>query len=34
LPGVRISDNVVVGTGSVVTHNILTGIIDAGNPAK
>lgn len=34
LPGVTISDNVVVGAGSVVTHDIPTGVIVAGNPAK
>ena len=34
LPGVTIQDNVVVGAGSVVTHDLESGWIYAGNPAK
>ena len=34
LPGVTIEDNVVVGAGSVVTHNLKSGAIYVGNPAK
>ena len=34
LPGVTIHDNVVVGAGSVVTHDLESGCIYAGNPAK
>lgn len=34
LPGVTIHDNVVVGAGSVVTHDLESGAIYAGNPAK
>ncbi|AEV34261.1 acyltransferase family protein [Owenweeksia hongkongensis DSM 17368] len=34
LPGVSISDNVIVGAGAVVTKSILEGDIVAGNPAK
>ena len=34
LPGVTIHDNVVVGAGSVVTHDLDSGAIYAGNPAK
>ena len=34
LPGVVIEDNVVVGAGSVVTKNLESGAIYAGNPAK
>lgn len=34
LPGVNIADNVVVGAGSVVTHDLASGAIYAGNPAK
>ena len=32
--GVNIHDNVVVGAGSVVTHDLESGAIYAGNPAK
>ena len=34
LPGVNIAENVVVGAGSVVTHDLASGAIYAGNPAK
>ena len=34
LPGVNIHDNVVVGAGSVVTHDLESGYVYAGNPAK
>ncbi len=35
LPGVKISDNIIVGAGSVVTHDLLeSNTIYAGNPAK
>lgn len=34
LPGVRIGDDVVIGAGSVVTKDIPSGSVAAGNPAK
>ncbi|OFX23145.1 MAG: hypothetical protein A2033_15380 [Bacteroidetes bacterium GWA2_31_9] len=34
LPGVTINDNVIVGAGSVVTKDIPSNCIIAGNPAK
>ena len=34
LPGVHIGDNVVVGAGSVVTRDIPSGVVAAGNPAR
>ena len=34
LPGVTIGDNVVVGAGSVVTKDIQSNVVVAGNPAK
>jgi acetyltransferase-like isoleucine patch superfamily enzyme len=34
LPGVCIGDNVVVGAGSVVTKDIPSGVVAAGNPAR
>lgn len=34
LPGVTIGDNVVVGTGSVVTKSFPSNVVIAGNPAK
>lgn len=34
LPGVTIGDNVVIGAGSVVTKDIYSNCIVAGNPAK
>ena len=33
-PGVTIGSNVVIGSGSVVTKDIPSGVIAAGNPAK
>ena len=33
LPGVTIEDNVVVGAGSVVTHDLKSGAVYIGNPA-
>lgn len=33
LPGVTIGDNVVVGAGSVVTHDLKSGAVYVGNPA-
>lgn len=34
LPGVTIGDNTVIGAGSVVTKNIPSGVIAAGNPCR
>lgn len=34
LPGVTIGDNVVIGAGSVVTHDIPSDCVAAGNPAR
>jgi acetyltransferase-like isoleucine patch superfamily enzyme len=34
LMGVKIGSNVIVGTGSVVTHDIPNNVVAAGNPAK
>ena len=34
LPGVKILDNVIIGAGSVVTKDIPSGVVVAGNPAK
>ena len=34
LPGVTIGDNVIIGANSTVTHNIPTGMVVAGSPAK
>ena len=34
LPGVKVGDHVVVGTGSVVTHDVPSHSIVVGNPAK
>jgi maltose O-acetyltransferase len=34
LPGVRIGSDVVVGAGSVVTHDIPDGMVACGNPAR
>lgn len=33
-PGVTIGDNVVIGAGSVVTHDVPSGIVAAGNPCR
>lgn len=34
LPGVTIGDNVVIGAGSVVTKDIPSNVVAAGNPCK
>ena len=34
VPGVRIDDESVIGAGSVVTHDIPSGVIAAGNPCR
>ena len=34
LPGVTIHDNVVVGAGSIVTHDLESGYVYVGNPAR
>ena len=34
LPGVHIGDEVIVGAGSVVTKNVPSNVIVAGNPAR
>lgn len=34
LPGVTIASNTVIGAGSVVTHDIPSGVFAAGNPCK
>ncbi len=34
VPGVTIGDNTIIGAGSVVTHNIPSGVIAAGNPCR
>ena len=34
LPGVTISDNVVIGAGAIVTKDVPEGVVVAGNPAK
>ena len=34
LPGITVGDNAVVGTGSVVTHDVAPNTIVAGNPAR
>lgn len=34
LPGVTIGNDVIIGAGSVVTHDIPDGVIAAGNPCK
>ena len=33
-PGVTIGDNVIIGSGSVVTQDIPSGVIEAGNPCR
>ena len=34
MPGITIGDNVVIGVGSIVTKNIDSNVVVAGNPAK
>lgn len=34
VPGVTIGDNTTIGAGSVVTHDIPSGVLAAGNPCK
>ena len=34
LPGVTIGDNTVVGAGSVVTHDLPSGVVAFGNPCR
>lgn len=34
VPGVRIGDDTIIGAGSVVTHDIPSGVIAAGNPCR
>jgi len=34
LPGVRVGNDVVIGAGSVVTHDVADGTVVAGNPAR
>ena len=34
LPGIKITDNVIIGAGAVVTKDIVEGGVYAGNPAK
>lgn len=34
LPGVNIGDNCIIGAGSVVTKDVLSNMVVAGNPAK
>ena len=34
LPGVTIGSNVVIGAGSVVTHDVPDNVVVAGNPCK
>jgi maltose O-acetyltransferase len=34
LPGVIIGDDAVIGAGSVVTRNVASGAVVAGNPAR
>ena len=34
LPGVTIGDNTVIGAGSVVTKDIPSGVVAAGNPCR
>ena len=34
MPGIKISDEVVVGSGSVVTKDVPPNVIVAGNPSK
>lgn len=34
LPGVTIGDNTTIGAGSVVTHDIPSGVVAVGNPCQ
>ena len=34
LPGVTIGDNTIVGAGSVVTHDLPSNVLAAGNPCR
>ena len=34
VPGVTIGDNTTIGAGSVVTHDIPSGVVAAGNPCR
>ncbi len=34
LPGIKIGDRCIIGAGSVVTHNVLSDSVVAGNPAR
>jgi len=34
LPGVNVGDNTVIGAGSVVTHDIPSGVVAVGNPCR
>ena len=34
MPGVKIGDNVVIGSGSVVTKDIPDNVLAAGNPCR
>ena len=34
MPGVTIGDNTVIGAGSVVTHDIPSGVVAVGNPCR
>lgn len=33
-PGIKIGDNTVIGSGSVITHDIPSNVVAAGNPCK
>lgn len=34
VPGITVGDNVVIGAGSIVTKDIPSNVLDAGNPCK
>jgi acetyltransferase-like isoleucine patch superfamily enzyme len=34
MPGVTVADNVIVGAGSIVTSDVPSNVIVAGNPAR
>ena len=34
VPGVTIGDNTIIGTGSIVTKDVPSNVIAAGNPCK